>query len=92
MTDDPATMVCSGCDRPIPEDEPYMSLNYHIERFDTESVVVDDDGDTTLRRGSITVDHAEMLLTTCIDCTPSRAVLVDALRSAGLPVPPEDES
>lgn len=42
-------MGCYSCGRPIPVDEPYLSIDYHLERYDGEMTV--------------TVDHAESLMT-----------------------------
>jgi hypothetical protein len=66
-------MACYGCSRPIPDGEPYVSVDYHIERTD---------------EGMVIVDQAESFLTTFIDCAPPRRVIAEALRAAGLPVPP----
>ena len=66
-------MECYGCSRPIPDGEPYVSVNYHIERT---------------QDGIVVVDQAESFLTTCIDCAPPRQAIAAALRNAGLPVPP----
>jgi hypothetical protein len=67
-------MECFACCRVIPAGEPYVSVDYHIER----------DGGT----GDITVEQAESLLTVCQDCAPSKDAIAEALRSAGFPVPP----
>jgi len=34
-------MACYGCSRPIPDGEPYVSVDYHIERTDEGMVIVD---------------------------------------------------
>ncbi|HEY1969487.1 MAG TPA: hypothetical protein VGH89_16155 [Pseudonocardia sp.] len=64
---------CFRCGRAIPSGELYLSLNYHLERVE---------------QGAVTVDQAESMLTTCMDCTPSRKVIAEGLRTAGLPVLP----
>jgi hypothetical protein len=66
-------MECYGCGRPIPDREPYVSMDYHIERTN---------------EGMVVVEGAESFLTTCTDCAPPRQAIVEALRNAGLPVPP----
>jgi len=53
--------------------EPYVSVDYHIER-------------TT--EGMVLVDEAESFLPACIDCAPARQAIGEALRDACLPVPP----
>jgi hypothetical protein len=71
-------MECFGCSRPIPDGEPYVSVDYHIERTNA---------------GMVVVEEAESLLTTCLDCAPPRRVIAEALRDVGLSVPPgADES
>lgn len=52
-------------------------MDYHIER--------------TEEGGYITVERAESLLTTCIDCAPGREAVAEALRAAGLPIPPSSD-
>lgn len=63
---------CYECHRRIPDGEPYVSLDYHIERALGDFV---------------TVDQAEMLLAACIDCAPARVTIKAILRAAGLPIP-----
>lgn len=62
-----------GASREIPWGEPYMSLDYHIER--------------TERPGYIEVERAESLLTACVDCAPSRLALARALLDLAFPWP-----
>jgi hypothetical protein len=66
---------CFVCSRSIPHGEPHLSIDYNIEHTEEPSY--------------ITVERSDSLLTACIDCAPSRETVAEALRSAGLPVPPE---
>lgn len=64
---------CYWCGRSIPLGEPYMSIDYHLERSDDGLV--------------ITVELAESLLTGCIDHAPSRQAIGEALSAAVFPIP-----
>ncbi len=68
---------CYICQREVPEGEPYLSVDYHIERVEND--------------GKITVDVAESLLSACIDCSPSREAIAGALRAHGYPIPPSPD-
>jgi hypothetical protein len=67
-------MKCNGCAREIPDGELRMSLHYQLERAHDDVV---------------TIDQSDSLLITCIDCSPSRRAIGDALRDTGLPIPHE---
>ena len=83
MTQPPHSVICgkrmdprTSClvkGVPIPDGEPYVSVDYHIERT---------------HDGIVMVEEAASFLTTCIDCAPPRQAIAEALRDAGLPVPP----
>ena len=62
-------MECSVCLRSIPWGEPYVSIDYHIERTEEPNI--------------IQVERAGALLVGCIDCAPSRSDIVSALKAAG---------
>lgn len=62
-------MECHRCGRGIPWGEPYVSVDYHIER--------------TVPPNSIEVERADSLFTGFADCAPSRDDLVAALMAAG---------
>jgi hypothetical protein len=64
---------CYGRSHPIRDDEPNMTLTYNIEPTNA---------------GVVVVDTAESFLTTCIDCTPPRQVIIETLRDRGLPCHP----
>jgi hypothetical protein len=62
-----AAPECFFCRRQIGYGEPYVSLNYHIERTDDGRV--------------INVEQAESLLIACVRCTPAPSAIVDTLRT-----------
>jgi hypothetical protein len=66
-------MECCICGREIPPGEPFLSIDYHIER--TEEALF------------ITVERAESLLTACIDCAPSRGSIAKTVRATVTPFP-----
>lgn len=74
---EPQLVECYVCRRQIRAGEPYVSVDYHIERIE--------------RSGTIQVERAESLLTACIDCAPSRTALAATLRGAGYPVPQDPD-
>ena len=76
LREDPL-MQCYFCRRLIPLGEPYISVNYHIER--TEGA------------GFIEVERADSLLTACINCAPARSDIAAALASAGYPLAPDPD-
>jgi hypothetical protein len=71
-------MECYFCQRTIPLGEPYLSVDYHIERTDGA--------------GIIEVERADSLLLACIDCAPSRSAIAAALLAAGYPVAPDPDN
>jgi hypothetical protein len=58
---------CYFCRRPIAYGEPYVSLNYHVERTRDGHV--------------INVEQAELLLMACMKCAPAPGAIIDAVRS-----------
>ena len=65
-------MACYGCGRALHSSEPYVTLDYHVERMDEPGVVQ--------------VERAEAMLVACIDCAPSRQAIASVLVDAGFPV------
>ena len=66
-----AVAECFSCRRQIGYREPYVSLNYHVERTDDGRV--------------INVEQAELLLIACISCAPAPSAIVDNLRTGSHP-------
>ena len=62
-----AALDCFICRRQIAYGEPYVSLNYHLERTDDGHV--------------INVEQAELLLIACVGCAPAPNAIVDTLRA-----------
>lgn len=63
--------TCMYGDHPIPDGEPYVTINYHHERWDGHAA---------------DVDHAADILYACLRHAPSEEAVVRALRAAGMPV------
>lgn len=63
--------TCIYGDHPIPAEEPYICVSYMRERWDGREV---------------TVDYADDLLFACLRHAPSQDAVIEALRSAGIPV------
>jgi len=72
-----APVECFFCRRQIEYGEPFVSLNYHVERTDDGRV--------------INVEQAELLLIACLSCAPAPTAIVDTLRTHHLAGPTHEQ-